>query len=406
MQKKGFLKKGIKKVGLLALLIGGLAHAQTPIIAPAPYSSTIPVNYVRAWNVIKPETNATVVPTYTTLQQVHMTTQYFDGLGRPIQTVVKQGALDRWAGSPVDYVVPVTYDQYGREQYKYLPFVANTTGGNTSTNDGGLKYNPFQEDSTFSKGQYSSQGENFFYSQTVFEASPLNRPLVQYAPGNNWVGASRGAQMQNLVNKAGDSVRVWNVDYTIPTLPTSTNTYDSGQLYKTVTIDEQSHQIVEYKDKEGKVVMKKVQLSGTPGTAHIGWLCTYYVYDDLEELRYVLQPRGVELLLGQGNWTVSTSNRDEQCFYYHYDSRGRMTIKKVPGEAEVWMVYDARDRLALTQDSVLRAAHQWMYTQYDLLNRSIASGLLTDHSPLSATRPNCRQRTAAAAAAAPRLCQP
>jgi hypothetical protein len=41
------------------------------------------------------------------------------------------------------------------------------------------------------------------------------------------------------------------------------------------------------------------------------------------------------------------------------------------------MVYDARDRLVLTQDANMRAGspQKWLYTLYDELNRPIATGL-------------------------------
>ncbi|WP_315824833.1 DUF6443 domain-containing protein [Paraflavitalea speifideaquila] len=112
-----------------------------------------------------------------------------DGLGRPIQTVVKQGSLAT-GSSPMDLVMPVVYDAMGREQYQYLPFAANTTGGNASVNDGAFKLNPFQQQATFTGTRYP--GENYGYSQTIFEPSPLNRPLKQLAPGNSWAGSDRG----------------------------------------------------------------------------------------------------------------------------------------------------------------------------------------------------------------------
>lgn len=52
----------------------------------------------------------------------------------------------------------------------------------------------------------------------------------------------------------------------------------------------------------------------------------------------------------------------------------------MPGAEETRMVYDARDRMVMTQDGNLRAAHQWLYTQYDYLNRPIVSGRWTDHT--------------------------
>src|SRR5258708_2667367 len=54
-----------------------------------------------------------------------------------------------------------------------------------------------------------------------------------------------------------------------------------------------------------------------------------------------------------------------------------MMIKRVSGAGEVWLVYDVRDRLVLTQDSALRAVGQWLYTSYDSLNRPVLTGLWT-----------------------------
>jgi hypothetical protein len=49
---------------------------------------------------------------------------------------------------------------------------------------------------------------------------------------------------------------------------------------------------------------------------------------------------------------------------------------------QVWfyMVYDARDRLIMTQDEDLRANYKWLCTVYDDLNRSIKTELLTDNN--------------------------
>src|SRR6185295_10801315 len=77
-------------------------------------------------------------------------------------------------------------------------------------------------------------------------------------------------------------------------------------------------------------------------------------------------------------WSVAQVPADELCFRYEYDGRNRMIIKKNPGAGEVWMVYDARDRLVMSQDANLRAAGKWLVTSYDLLNRPLQTGLLTD----------------------------
>ncbi|MBL7738480.1 MAG: hypothetical protein JNK14_04625, partial [Chitinophagaceae bacterium] len=289
---------------------------------------------------------------------------------------------------------PVEYDEYSREVYKYLPFAANNTGGNTSISDGFFKVNPFQQDSAFNKGMFSD--ETWYYSKTVFEASPLSRTLEAYAPGNNWVGTSgesseanrRGVKMKYWINTATDSVRIWTVTDAANSFGTyvTGSAYAAGQLYKNITADEHNKQVIEFKDKEGKVILKKVQLAadadtGT-GKGHYGWLCTYYIYDELNNLRCVIQPKGVELLAAN-SWNMNYSSGvllTEQCFRYEYDGRQRMIMKKVPGAGTVYMIYDARDRLVMTQDSLLRAAYKWQYIKYDDLNRPDSTGLITDNS--------------------------
>jgi hypothetical protein len=329
---------------------------------PTAYSSSIKVNYIGTWEPSKPFTNdSDVISTSRTVGEVKQTTQYFDGLGRPLQSVVK-------AISPLgkDIVSPVVYDEFGREVFKYLPYVQI----DSNTNTGKFKLDPFHNQASFfSNVTYNPglAGEQVYYSKTVFENSPLGRADTSFAPGNSWGGSHVGVSVKSLVNSVADSVRIWNISMAVDTIPVTSAKYAAGQLYKTVTIDEHGKQVVEYKDKEGQIILKKVQLDASPSTHHAGWLCTYYVYDDLNQLRFVISPKAVEAI--SSNWTITTTIADELCFRYEYDERKRMIIKKVPGANEVNMVYDARDRLVMTQDANLNNAGKWLVTQYDSLNR-------------------------------------
>ena len=144
------------------------------------------------------------------------------------------------------------------------------------------------------------------------------------------------------------------------------------------------------------MILKKVQLNATAddgtGSGHADWLCTYYVYDDLNNLRCVIQPKAVEAMDQAGNWDL-TSYLDELCFRYEYDERQRMIVKKVPGAAPVQMVYDGRDRLIMTQDGNLFASQQWLYTQYDALNRPIATGIIIDPTVAATHRAAAQGKT-------------
>lgn len=68
---------------------------------------------------------------------------------------------------------------------------------------------------------------------------------------------------------------------------------------------------------------------------------------------------------------------DDLAFQYKYDARKRMTHKKVPGADWMYMVYDDRDRLVMTQDGEQRKTNKWSFTKYDALNRTVMTGIYT-----------------------------
>ncbi|MGN6495710.1 MAG: DUF6443 domain-containing protein [Agriterribacter sp.] len=385
---------------LLVVVLPFAAVAQRTV--PAAYNSNTKVNFVRSWDAKAPESNSETLKTRN-LRDVQQTTQYFDGLGRPLQTVVRKGSFPTGDTAGVDLVSMAVYDSFGREAIKYLPTRANNTGGNASLNDGKFKLNPFAQQAAFYNSSnagspIAGQGEDFFYGETRFEASPLNRVTEVGAPGDNWTGtmynnanesSHKAVKIKYHVNTNADSIRVWKVTDggslgSWGTYATAT-IYAAGQLYKAISVDERNYQVIEFKDKGGKVILKKVQLDGTTsdegsGAPHAGWICTYYIYDDLGNLRCVVQPEGIKALNGN-NWAFTTTILDHQCFRYEYDGGKRMIMKKVPGVLEanaVWMVYDGRDRLVMTQDGKQRASSPkvWLVTNYDEYNRPIQTGQL------------------------------
>jgi RHS repeat-associated protein len=365
----------IKRIILCTIPVTAIAQHR-----PGTYPGNDPTSFVRTWSATAPEQNANTIITRP-LSDVKQTTLYVDGLGRPLQTVMLNGSLPT-NGSATDMVTPVEYDDLGREVYKWKPF--------SSTESNGLfKTDPFNQQQAFMQQQYgNTQGDTYYYEKTDYEPSSLNRPVKTYAPGNNWVGANRGVETKYWMNTASDVVRIWNVGAANNGFGTYSTaaTYPAGALYKNVTVNEHAKQVIEFKDKTGKVILRRVQLTGNTddGTGNTpsgdrdidGWLCTYYIYDDLNNLRGVIQPEGVKTL-SANNWVIDNSPAglaDEQCFRYEYDKRNRLIRKKVPGAGETYMVYDGRDRLVMTQDAKLRAANKWLVTKYDNLNRPVETG--------------------------------
>ncbi len=131
------------------------------------------VNFIRTWDAKRPLTNGASVTSSTNVAEVNQSTEYFDGIGRPYQSVSKQASP--LSKDMVDFKV---YDVYGREEFKYLPYTATTA-------DGKYKAGTVTAQDVFYDGQLTGQGQTFYYAKTNFEASPLHRPVKSLPAGNS-----------------------------------------------------------------------------------------------------------------------------------------------------------------------------------------------------------------------------
>jgi RHS repeat-associated protein len=315
--------------------------------------------------------------------------QYFDGLGRPIQTVLTQGSPGK-----KDIIHPVTYDQYGRESKKYNPFVSNSNNGRINNDPLGISttYANSQHFTFYNNGNADKIADDTRpFTETIYEPSPLNRPVEQFGMGSEWYANNKSTKLSYLTNRDGtltgeERVIAWKVDSIsgLPVRITKVNTYTSGGYYKTGQLsitsskDEHGREAREYTNKAGQVILKKVQYVDVATLSNKDhWAQTYYIYDKLGQLRYVLQPELSKTLHASGTTNPTTTQLNNYAFQYKYDGKKRMTEKKVPSGAWIYMVYDNRDRLVLTQDGVQRAPATkfWSFTKYDLLNRPILTGL-------------------------------
>jgi RHS repeat-associated protein len=147
------------------------------------------------------------------------------------------------------------------------------------------------------------------------------------------------------------------------------------------TIDAHGKRTITYKDKEGKILLSKVEIKNDGEaviTSYDGWLNTLYIYDDMNKLRYTITPKAVEWLITNAWVPPSIDILKELCYRYEYDDKGRLIITKAPGAAEVCTVYDAKDRSVLFQDGNLLASGKWQYTLYDDQDRIKQTGLWTN----------------------------
>jgi RHS repeat-associated protein len=325
-------------------------------------------NYVRT---IIPDQPVAALPSGA--YKYRQSTDYFDGLGRPLQTVIKKGHADGY-----DVIQPHVYDALGRERYSYLPYVMNNP---LATYAGKMRLQVLNELPWF----YNQNGpDEQPYSRTDFDDAEMGKVIKQSAPGRSWVGSERGKRTVYLLNQQNE-VRNWNIGRNETDLPVTTAFYGPGELSVTQSTDEDGKSVFEYKDKDGLLVLRKNRLvTGVIDmTDHNNFACTYYVYDDQNRLRYVIPPLAVSQI--NGSWDLSTV--PELCFSYFYDYRGRLILKKIPGKEVEEFVYDKRDRVVYSRDGNQKAMGKWGFTLYDGLDRPIMTGLV-DHTVSRAVSQN------------------
>jgi len=354
----------------LLMALGFAAQAQSP-------SSN--QNYVMETTVKVPGKTTAASLAGLPVGQVNRTIQYFDGLGRPLQTVTWQGSSD----GKKDVVQVFEYDALGREAKKYLPYAEQTSA------DGSYKPNGFTNQSNYYgpstwDGQVKQNGNP--YSITKFEPSPLNRVERQGFPGAVWQPSSVGTEHTGRVSygtnngdtnygTTGFAVRLFKVS---GGSLTSSGFYAANQLYLTISKDENWQAsngkwgtIEEYKDKEGRIVLKRL-FNEKLGNTEV--LSTYYVYDDLGNLGFVLPP-GANPDAGVPDATAL----EQFCYQYKYDGLRRTIAKHIPGKIG-WeeMVYNKLDQIVLSRDPKLALEGKWLFSKYDAIGRTVMTGMLSN----------------------------
>ena len=228
---------------------------------------------------------------------------------------------------------------------------------------------------------------DFPYAETVFEQSQLDRVLEQGAPGEIWqpaeernhtTGRTVRSDYGTCTSSEQDAVKLFVL--TAEGIIYQSD-YPAGSLMKTVLKDEnwtsEADGTVEtYTDNEGRTVLERRIHTATNGTEHLD---TYYVYDDLNRLRYVLPPQAEEIFRQAGE-TRSGSDKGiaDYAYIYRYDGNGNCISKKMPGSEEVEMVYDKARRRVLSRDGKCRNEEKWMFWLYDETGRQAVQGICTN----------------------------
>lgn len=293
--------------------------------------------------------------------KVETTRQYFDGLGRLIQTVNVQAS----ANLNNDIIQISAYNSLGQQPINYLPYADN----NPSSTIGSYRSTAVTDQSNYYNTNSTSSNQNKVandsnpWSQQVFENSPLQRVLQSGMTGNGFQPGQHYKSMSYRSNTSGDNVIKWGFDGSYQ------NSYAANTLFVTDGKDEDGQETQLFKDTNGHLVLKR-QVSSN------GNLDTYYIYNAAGFISFVVPPKAVVLL--NPVYDLNQPAVNALIFRYAYDNMGRPTQRKIPGAAAIYIVYDPFNRPVLIQDGNLRNNSQWNYIKYDAKGRAIAQGIYSD----------------------------
>ncbi|WP_243350199.1 DUF6443 domain-containing protein [Parabacteroides sp. FAFU027] len=323
-------------------------HGSTAVVDPPESGITpagSPQNFIYT---ITPTVESTDVSSLTTGQSLQ-TVQYFDGLGRPSETV-QRGITPQGA----DLVSGVEYDDFGRQTRQWLPGAVAGNNGAFVADFG-------------TPARSSNAGDSKPYSLTEYEPTPLNRITGQYGAGIDWQNSGKKRKQEYTTNST-NSVKRFVVTGTGLAL---NGYYDANTLHGHKNTDEDGKTVEEFTDKLGHKVLSRTADDHD----------TYYVYDDYNNLSYVLPPMAADNINSTSDCGEAIGSwLDLYGYIYHYDGRKRCIEKKLPGCKWIYMVYDYADRLILSQDGNQRTKSQWTVNKYDQFDRLLYNGLITDGS--------------------------
>lgn len=289
--------------------------------------------------------------------------QYLDGLGRNNVTTLKS-----FTSSKKDLVSIKKYDNYSRVSEDWLPVSMNAT----SIPD-------VNDVVTQAKGFYNDQNP---YT-TITNGSDMNTELEDgtiqaILPGTDRYTSNKTKKIEiltNLFEPEETELKLRIYEAKDDKLFLKENPIGFLGSYINKYTDEDNHISYIFKDAHNNTLLYRKIDAGVNYD-------TYYVYNEQNQLCYVLSPEASDRINTAGSYSLDgiTGPNDpnnvlaQYAYVYKYDENGRCVAKKLPGKDWIKMIYDNANHLIFTQDGNQRQTNQWTFIKYDIFDRIIQSG--------------------------------
>ena len=282
------------------------------------------------------------------------TSTYYDSFGCPVNVVARGASTDGR-----DLATLTEYDALDRTVKEWLAVPCSAANG------------PISRDDFFGKSS-SEYDDSLAFRESQYELSPSAEAVRILQPG---VAFSKRPHTTSFVgNRQSDAMYrcqrfVPSNDYTFRTL----GSYADGELAVVKTVDADNRTVLTFTDWKGNKVLERHVLDGSRGfTAD-----TYYVYDALGKLRFVLPPalNGMTRTNWK-SWDIrSCMPLRQYAYFYRYDDRMLLVEKKLPGADPVYYINDITGNTVFSQDGNLRKGNRWKFSIPDRFGRTAVEGL-------------------------------
>ena len=256
---------------------------------------------------------------------------YYNGIGNLVESV------DIGANGNNIYNFKM-YDSKGREDLFYNPIPINS--------DFGFKNK--EELKIASKDFYKDE---FAYTKKSYDDA--DRLIKKQIPGKEWHDNNHNITSKYEFNSDEDRVK----QYLVPIdIKKAESYYPAGTLTKKREIDADGREVIIFTDLADNIVLERR-----------GKCDTYYVYNKLGQLTYVLSPK-----------YQMTKDLAGLAYQYEYDNYNNVIKKVLPGAQYTQYWYDKENKLSILQDANLREKGLYRFYLYDRLKRIAIVGTCTN----------------------------
>ena len=254
---------------------------------------------------------------YIVISSLNKTIQYFDGLGRETQTAIGGYESGNWLNTTQEY------DKVGNIRKIWAPIIEPS----------GPDYVPTGNLQNETESLYN---DRLAYSEIKYDC--MGRELFVSQPGEKW--SKKGKTKTYRVNTSSE-VKKYS-----PSNMTEFDFFEPNALSCVIEEDEDHHKSAIFKDFLGRTILERKFADK--------WIDTYYVYNSLNQLTYVLQPMYQE-----------NPDLNKYAFKYTYDVHGRVKTKTLPGCAPIEYWYDDDNHVIQMQDGELKKHDKIRKYKYD-----------------------------------------